>query len=46
MDYKEFAADDDSNGPLFFLRALDDLKPGRELTAQDVGRGAFELRAL
>ena len=37
VDYKEFAADDDSNGPLFFLRALDDLKPGRELTAQDVG---------
>ncbi len=37
VDYKEFAADDDSNGPLFFLRALDDLKPGAELTAQDVG---------
>jgi ADP-ribosylglycohydrolase len=37
VNYNEFAADDDSNGPLFFLRALGDLKPGRELTAQDVG---------
>ena len=25
-DYHEFAADDDSNGPLFFLRALEDCK--------------------
>lgn len=24
VDYKRFAADDDSNGPLFFLRALED----------------------
>ncbi len=37
VDYREFAADDDSNGPLFFLRALEDMKPGAELTAQDVG---------
>lgn len=37
VDYREFAADDDSNGPLFLLRALDHLKPGQELTAQDVG---------
>lgn len=37
VDFKEFAADDDSNGPLFFLRALYDLKPGKTLTAQDVG---------
>ncbi len=36
-DYKNFAADDDSNGPLFFLMALDQVKPGQELTAQDVG---------
>ncbi len=34
--YKNFAADDDSNGPLFFLRALED-KRGEELTPQDVG---------
>ncbi len=26
VDYQEFAADDDSNGPLFFLRALEDRK--------------------
>lgn len=37
VDYKEFAADDDSNGPLFFLRALEDGKEGYNLTAQAVG---------
>lgn len=36
VDYREFAADDDSNGPLFFLRALEDSKHGYELCAQDV----------
>ena len=35
VDYKRFAADDDSNGPLFFLRALED--EGLDLTAQAVG---------
>ena len=35
-EYKNFAADDDSNGPLFFLRALED-KRGETLTPQDVG---------
>ena len=34
--YDEFAADDDSNGPLFFLRALLEVKPGEKLKAQDV----------
>ncbi|MCL2527920.1 MAG: ADP-ribosylglycohydrolase family protein [Defluviitaleaceae bacterium] len=34
---KCFAADDDSNGPIFFLRALEDGKSGFDLTAQDVG---------
>ena len=33
--YDEFASDDDANGPMFFLRALED-KKGDELTAQDV----------
>lgn len=37
VDYQEFAADDDSNGPLFFVRALSDKDPDRELQAQDVG---------
>lgn len=38
VDYKRFAADDDSNGPLFFLRALEEsMKKGREMTADDVG---------
>lgn len=36
VDYREFAADDDSNGPLFFLRALEDSGHGSELKAQDV----------
>ncbi|MFA7109377.1 MAG: ADP-ribosylglycohydrolase family protein [Sphaerochaetaceae bacterium] len=38
-DYKNFAADDDVNGPVFFLRALDDgaLLKG-ELTSQDVAQ--------
>ena len=34
--YKRFAADDDSNGPLYFLRALED-KRGPVMQAQDVG---------
>lgn len=37
VDYKRFAADDDSNGPLFFLKALEDGKHGADLNAQDVG---------
>ncbi len=38
VDYKRFAADDDSNGPLFFLRALEEsMAKGREMTADDVG---------
>lgn len=36
VDYREFAADDDSNGPLFFLRALEDGRHGFDLQAQDV----------
>lgn len=38
MDLKKyFAADDDSNGPLFFIRALEDGIGGFDLTAQAVG---------
>ncbi len=37
-DYKNFAADDDANGPVFFIRALVDDAKGRELVAQDVAR--------
>lgn len=36
VDYRDFAADDDSNGPLFFLRALEDCKKGADMEAQDV----------
>jgi ADP-ribosylglycohydrolase len=37
-EYKNFAADDDVNGPVFFLRALYDDATDRELEANDVGR--------
>lgn len=35
VDYKDFAADDDSNGPMFFLRALEDY--GLDVTAEQLG---------
>lgn len=35
--YRQFAADDDTNGPLFFLRALEDSRHGYDITPQDVG---------
>lgn len=37
FDYDLYAADDDTNGPLFFLRGLDDGGKGRKMTAEDVG---------
>lgn len=36
VDYSRFAADDDSNGPIFFIRALEDSKKGADLTSEDV----------
>lgn len=36
-DYKNFAADDDVNGPVYFLRALTDNGVENELTPQAVG---------
>jgi ADP-ribosylglycohydrolase len=36
-DYKNFAADDDVNGPLFFIRALTDYGLEREITSEDIG---------
>ena len=35
-DYKNFAADDDSNGPVFLLRALDDAADKTDIEPQDV----------
>jgi ADP-ribosylglycohydrolase len=35
--FKNFAADDDTNGPLFFLRALEDYTHTREITAEQIG---------
>jgi len=37
-EYKNFAADDDFNGPAFFIRALIDYGRDREITARDIGR--------
>lgn len=37
MDYNEFAADDDTNGPTFFIRAMEDSGHYTDMTAQDVG---------
>lgn len=37
-DYINFAADDDANGPFYFLRALVDDAGNRPLTPEDVGR--------
>lgn len=36
-DFKNFAADDDTNGPLFFLRALDDYVCSPDITAEQMG---------
>ncbi|MFA6075750.1 MAG: ADP-ribosylglycohydrolase family protein [Negativicutes bacterium] len=36
-DFTNFAADDDTNGPIFFIRAMEDYCRERELTAEDVG---------
>nr|WP_239581333.1 ADP-ribosylglycohydrolase family protein [Jeotgalibacillus terrae] len=37
-DYEVFSADDDANGPVFFMRALLDDATDREMEAQDVAR--------
>lgn len=37
VDYRDFAADDDSNGPMFFLRALEDYTYTRDITAEQIG---------
>lgn len=37
-EYKNFAADDDVNGPVFFLRALNDDARDGKITPQDVAR--------
>jgi len=37
VDYREFAADDDSNGPMFFLRALQDYTYTSDITPEQIG---------
>lgn len=36
-EYKNFAADDDVNGPIFFIRALSDYGKDREISSEDIG---------
>jgi ADP-ribosylglycohydrolase len=36
-EFKNFAADDDTNGPMFFLRALEDYTHTRDITAEQMG---------
>jgi ADP-ribosylglycohydrolase len=36
--YRNFAADDDSNGPLFFIRSLEDCRDLSRFSAQDVAQ--------
>lgn len=36
VNYRQFAADDDSNGPLFFIRALEDCRDLAAFSSQDV----------
>lgn len=37
FDFKNFAADDDSNGPIFFVRALEDYTHTSDITAEQIG---------
>lgn len=41
--YKNFAADDDSNGPVYFIRALSEYAKDREMTAEDVGNAWLDF---
>jgi len=36
-EFRNLAADDDTNGPIFFLRALEDYTYTREITAEQIG---------
>lgn len=36
--YEDFAADDDTNGPLFFVRALEDYTHSEQLTSRQIGQ--------
>ena len=38
VDYRDFAADDDTNGPMFFLRSLEDYGCSEALTAEQIGK--------
>jgi len=38
VDYNRFAADDDSNGPMIFIRALNDATHTRDITPNDIAQ--------
>lgn len=41
MHHADFAADDDTNGPLFFSRVLDDTGKGADFSYQDIGEAVL-----
>ena len=41
LDYDLYAADDDTNGPVFFFKGLEDGGHGKNMTAQDVGNAVL-----
>lgn len=46
VDFINFAADDDSNGPFFFLRGLQDSAVNYDLKPQDVGEALLNYAAF
>ena len=42
VDYGIFAADDDSNGPLFFVRSLD-YNPSKSITSEEMGNQVLNI---
>ena len=44
-DFKNFAADDDTNGPYFFIRALEDETHTRDITPQQIGKAWLNYAA-
>lgn len=47
-DYRDFAADDDSNGPIFLIRALEDCGKTEEeaITPQDVAEALLNYALM
>ena len=46
FDLTRFAADDDSNGPIFFIRALEDYACNEGLTPRQMGETVLNLSLI